>query len=184
MTTDETFKKIVFICNRLMVQSLPGQHQGKQYDAYLISEAANLYLRSRNAYRALRSILILPNEKTLRASLENFPQLVTQVSVFELSSTFNDHHKFAFISADEIYVRPAVRYGGGHVMGFAQNHKTPTPPKTVLALMINFLQGFVARLAPVTNLTHQFLVELLLTVVKIIHEAEGGGGGGGMYLGW
>ena len=52
-TSDETNKKITFICNQLLVNSYPGQHQGKQYDAYLISEAANLYLRSRNAYRAL-----------------------------------------------------------------------------------------------------------------------------------
>ena len=65
-TNDELNKKIIFICHQLLVSSYPGEHQGKQYDVYLISEACNLYLRSRNAYRALRTILILPNERTLR----------------------------------------------------------------------------------------------------------------------
>ena len=62
------------------------------------------------------------------------------------------------------------------MIGCAQNHVTPTPAKTVLAFMINSLKGspaFVARLAPVTNLKHEFLVELLLLVVKIIHDAGG-----------
>ena len=57
---DDTRKKLEFICTRLSTHSLPGQHQGKQYSPFLLSEAANLYLRSRNAYRALRLILILP----------------------------------------------------------------------------------------------------------------------------
>ena len=61
--------------------------------------------------------------------------------------------------------------------GFAQNQDTPTPARTVLALMINFLRGtpaFVARLIPVVNLKHAFLVNLLLTLVEIIHRAGWG----------
>ena len=38
----------------------------KANNTFLLSEAANLYLRSRNAYRALRLILILSHEKTFR----------------------------------------------------------------------------------------------------------------------
>ena len=78
--------------------------------------------------------------------------------------------KFVFISADEIYVKPAIRYRGGNVLGFAQKHDTTTPAKTVLAAMINFLRGspaFVARLMPVANLKHAFLVDLLLVLVSI-----------------
>ena len=145
----------------------------------MISEAAIFYLRSRNAYRLLRSILILPNEKTLRAFFGKFASAgdsseCIQAIIDVFSTLDHDHRKF--VSADEIYVKPAIRYRGGHVIGFAQNHDAPTPAKTVLVLMINFLRGtpaFVARLALVTNLKHEFLVELLLTVVKIIHE-EGG----------
>ena len=91
-------------------------------------------------------------------------------------STLEDHEKFVFISADEIYVKPAIRYRGGNVLGFAQNHDTPTPAKIVLAAVINFLRGspaFVARLVPVANLKHEFLIDLLLVLISIIHEPGG-----------
>ena len=178
--TNETNKKILFICNQLMVQSLPGQHRGKQYDAYLISEAVNLCLRSRNAYRALRTILVLPHERTLRrffgkfASAGDAGECIQAIN--DVSTLDNDQQNFVFRSADEIYVKPAIRYRAGHVIDFAKNHETPTPAKTVLALMINFLQGasaFVARLVLVADLKHEFSVDLLLSVVEIIHDAGG-----------
>ena len=56
----------MYICNELLVSSYPDQHQGKQYDSYLISEATNLYLRTRNAYRVLQTISILSNKSTFR----------------------------------------------------------------------------------------------------------------------
>lgn len=49
-TSDSTRKKIEFLCNQLTAHSFPGQHQGKKYDPYVISDAINLFLRSRNAY--------------------------------------------------------------------------------------------------------------------------------------
>ena len=91
-------------------------------------------------------------------------------------SSLQEQQKFVYISADEIYVKPAVRFRASNVIGFAQNQDTPTPARTVLALMINFLRGtpaFVARLIPVVNLKHAFLVDLLLTLVEIIHQAGG-----------
>ena len=180
-TSDELNKKIIFICHQLLVSSYPGEHQGKQYDVYLISEACNLYLRSRNAYRALRTILILPNERTLRDFFGKFGSAGDASeciqAVNDVFSALDDiHKKIVFISADEIYVKPAIRYRGGHVIGFAQNQETPMPAKTVLAFMINFLKGspaFVARLSPVTNLKHEFMMELLIVVVTIIHDAGG-----------
>ena len=126
LTTEETSRKIKFIVTQLMIQALPGQHQGIKYDAYLISEAVNLYLRSRNAYRALKIILVLPHEKTLRRFFGKFASAgdagECNKAIHDVLSTLEkDHTKFVFISADEIYVKPAIRYIGGHVIGFAQN---------------------------------------------------------------
>lgn len=172
--------KLNFICAQLSAHALPGQHQGKSYDAYLISESVNLYLRSRNAYRALRSILVLPHEKTLRSFFGKFGSAGSAgecvQAVIDVFSTLNHQQKLTFISADEIYVKPAIRYRGGNVIGYAQNHDSPTPAKTVLALMVNFLRGspaFVARIAPVANLKHDFLVDLLLVILSVIHESGG-----------
>ena len=90
--------------------------------------------------------------------LENLT--LQEVDVFY---TLEDHEKFVFISADEIYVKPAIRYRGGKMLAFAQNQ-------------INFLRGFpafVARLVPVVNLKHEFLVDRLLVLISIIHVSGG-----------
>ena len=50
----------------------------------------------------------------------------------------------------------------------------PTPAETVLALMINFVchtPAFVARLSPVLNLKHEYLLNIILDLVKTIHKA-------------
>ena len=96
--------------------------------------------------------------------------------VRDVFSSLEESHKFIFISADEIYVKPAIRYRVSHVIGYAQNRETPTPAKTVLALMINFLRGkpaFVARLSPLRDLEHQYLFDTLLHLVDVIHKAGG-----------
>ena len=36
-------------------------------------------------------------------------------------------------SADEIYVKPAISFRAGHIIGNAQNQEQPTAAKTVLA---------------------------------------------------
>ena len=123
-TNDATTKKITFICNQLKVCAKPGKHQGKQYESYLISEAANLYLRNRNSYRALRTILTLPNEKTLRSFFGKFGTAGDEAECVQaindvINSLSSNKKKIVFISADEIYVKPAIRFRGGHVIGFA-----------------------------------------------------------------
>ena len=94
----------------------------------------------------------------------------------DVFASLEEHEKYVFISADEIYVKPSIRFRAGHVIGFAQNQETPTPAKTVLALMINFVRGapaFVARVSPVLNLKHEYLLNIILDLVKVIHSAGG-----------
>lgn len=174
-------KKLNFICAQLKAHTFTRQHQGKKYDVYLIYEAINLFLRSRNAYRALRTILILPCENTVRSFFGKFgiagsEQECIQVVSDVFSSLDNECDKHVFISADEIYVLPTIRLRASHVLGFAQNKDTPVPAKTVLALMINFLRGkpaFVARLSPVRDLEYKYLFDELLRLLGIIHKAGG-----------
>ena len=116
----------------------------------------------------------------MRSFLEKFGTADNETEciqvVRDVFSSLEESHKFVFISADEIYVKPAIRYRAGHVIGYAQNRETPTPAKTVLALMINFLRGkpaFVARLSPVRDPEHQCLFDTLLHLVDVIHKAGG-----------
>ena len=85
--------------------------------------------------------MILPNEKTLRSFFGKFNSAGSASeciqAVIDVFSALEDSEKIVFISADEIYVKPAIRYRSGNVIGFAQNHDTPTPAKTVLCAMIN-----------------------------------------------
>ena len=178
-TSHSMNKRIEFLSNQLIAHSSYG-HMGKKYDPYMISDSVNLYLRSRNAYKALRSLLILPSDKTIRSFWGKFGSAGNENEciqvVADVFGTLQEHEKFVYISADEIYVKPSIRYRGGLVIGFAENQETPTAARTVLALMINFLGGtpaFVARISPVLDLKHEYLENLLMNLVTTIHKAGG-----------
>ena len=56
------------------------------------------------------------------------------------------------------------------------NEDTPSPAKTILALMINPIQGapaFVARLFPVNNFQAHFLYAQLKILTNLIHDCDG-----------
>ena len=153
---------------------------GYRYDRECVLEAINLFLRSRCAYKSLRGILILPSQKYLRSY---FGKLGSPGSFNECKEVIDrvflkldDNKKICFISADEIYVKPANRFRGNHIVGMAVNQDQPCPAKTVLTLMVNPIFGapaFVARLLPVNNLTAEFLFEQLQILINIIHESCG-----------
>ena len=76
---------------------------------------------------------------------------------------------------DEIYIKPAVRYTCRHVIGFSVDDPQK-PASTVLAILIAPLMGapaFVARLFPLSSLDAPFLIEQILAVINIVHEASG-----------
>ena len=172
-------QSIEFVCTQLIGLSANGVH-GNIYDAHAISQALNLFLRSIGAYKALRQILILSHEKTLRSFFGKFGSAGNEKeclqAVQDVFSVLNGQEKFVYISAEEIYVKPAIRFRVGHISGFAQNQEKHTAAKTVLALMINFMLGtpaFVARLIPVLNLKHTFLWDTLRALMTIVHQAGG-----------
>ena len=155
----------------------PGGHR---YDATIVRDSLEIYLRSRSAYKALRDFLVLPCDKVLKSY---FGKLGTAGSsnecikvVGNVFSELADTEKFCYISADEIYVKAAVRYRGGQVIGLGVDEDPPKPAKTILALMINFLYkipAFIARLIPVTSLKAELLEKQLILLIQIIHNAGG-----------
>ena len=93
---------------------------GRRYTHENITAALNIFLRSRCAYNALREILILPSEKHLKSF---FGKLGTPSSLNECKEViekvfaeFNDKQKLCFITAGEIYIKPAILFRGNHII--------------------------------------------------------------------
>ena len=87
----------------------------------------------------------------------------------------DDNKKIYFISADEVYVKPAIEFRGDHTVGMAVNQGQLCPAKTVLTIMNNPIfsaHAFVARLLQVNNLAAEFLFEQLPILINIIHESS------------
>ena len=75
---------------------------------------------------------------------------------------------------DEVHIKPAVRYQGNHVIGFAIDE--PKPAKTILALMVWPILGglaFVARLLPVYCLENELLFDQINMLIRIMHDSLG-----------
>ena len=87
---------------------------GRKCNANDIREALEIFLRSRNAYRALRDYLILPCDKTLKSCFGKFGSTGNseecKSSVGNVFSELDGQENYCFITADEIYVKAAVRY--------------------------------------------------------------------------
>ena len=84
--------------------------------------------------------------------------------------------KLCDITADEIYVKASVRYRVGNIIGLSVDQDPPKPAKTILGLMVNFLYGtpgFIARLLPLFSLNAEFLMEQLVLLIQIVHDAGG-----------
>lgn len=170
--------QIEFLCKQMI--QLGAKHKGHRYEEYHIRKAMNIFFRSRNCYNALRKYLVLPCDNTLR---NYFGKLGTVGSMEEcktvVKNVFDELHgldKVCFITADEIYVKPAVRYRANHIIGMAVDQEPPKPARTVLAFMLNFLFGtpaFVARLLPVLTLKSDFLLEQVMLLMQTIHEVGG-----------
>ena len=74
---------------------------------------------------------------------------------------------------DEVYVKPSVRFRGGHLIGHAED-KPDHLARTVLALMLKPLmsrESFIIRLIPVHTLTAEFLLNILKqSLLRLLEE--------------
>ena len=119
----KNIKQISFLYNQLICHG----NKGQRYSQENINIALEIYLRSSNCYRSLRELLILPHPRTLK---RYFGKLGTPGSggecatvVENVFSALDDKQRRCYITADEMYVWPAIRYQGGHVIGYAANEE-------------------------------------------------------------
>ena len=142
---EEDRRQIIFIGKQLL---LFNRHR---YSSDDMAEAINLYLRSRNSYRALRELLVLPCRNTIcdyfgkngiAGGIKECERTLKKVF-----SSLNHGQKNCFIYFDEIHIKPGLQYQGKYVFGNAQNTDTPVPAKTILAIIINPSYGAPAFIA-------------------------------------
>ena len=172
--SEDERRQVFFIGKQLM---LFNRHRFTSDD---MAEAINLYLRSRNSFRALRELLILPSHNTI---CDYFGKIgiagsdkECERTLKKVFSNLNDGQKHCFISFDEIHIKPGFQYQGKYVFGNAQNTDVPVPAKTILAVMINPSFGapaFVARLVPVSCLKADYLFTILNPIIELIHKCGG-----------
>ena len=166
-------KKLAFLGKQ--VQSL----NKNTYSTSDMIEAMNLYLRSRSSYRELRKKLNLPCRNTLYKFFGNIgiPGGLKECgrTLDEVFKSLNNGQKQCFLSFDEISVKASINYQGKYIMGNSFN-KAEDPATSMLAVMVNPSFGqppFVARLVPVHNMDAEFLYEILIEVLEMIHEYGG-----------
>ena len=175
---DSKRRKLTFIGKQLISLTV-GKH-GKRYTAESMTDAINLYLRSRSSYRALRELLDLPHRNTI---YEYFGKLGLAGSLDECERTvkrvfesLNEGERNCFITFGEIHIKPGLYYQGRYVLGDALNQDSPCPATTMLALMLNPFFGapaFIGRLIPVHKLCSEFLYEQLVQLLHCIHNNGG-----------
>ena len=171
-------KQIRFTSNQMILTDTKGE-TGRRYTLENITAALNIFLRSRSAYKVIREILVLPSEKHLKSSFGklNTPDSLNECKdvIQKVFSGLIDTQTLCYVTADEIYIKPEIRFRGNHIVGMSVNEDTPSPAKTILALMINPILGapaFVARLFPVNNLQADFLYAQLKLLTNIIHDCD------------
>ena len=172
--SEEDRRQISFIGKQLL---LFNRHR---YTSQHMAEAINLYLRSRNSYRALRELLVLACRNTIcdyfgKNGLAGGANECER-TIKNVFSSLNHEQRNCFISFDEIHIKPGLQYQGKYVFGNAQNTDKPVPAKTIVPVMINPSHGapaFVARLIPVLCVVADFLFTILNTIIKLIHESGG-----------
>ena len=149
---------------------------GRRYSAKLTLTSLNLYLRNKNCYKLLRSILPFPHSKSLTFNLGPFHQTASEdESQRTCRLVFQDSiRKECGVILDEVHVAPSIHNHGDHIVGYSED----VPDKlarTVLAIMVKPLfskkRAFVLRLIPIYSLKADYLQELLKQALDIIHKS-------------
>jgi hypothetical protein len=152
---------------------------GRRFSSHTTHYATQLFISSRNAYRVASTYLSLPSARTLYQHIGRVCEIAhdseCDQTIAAAFSAFNGLQKDCFILFDEMYVKPSIRYRGGHVFGQAVDEPQEAA-RTVLAIMVQPMMGapaFVCRLIPMHKLSAVFLHCTITSVIESIHRHSG-----------
>ena len=156
-------RRILFLARQL--ELCVYSENGRRYLPSDFKSAIELFIRSRNCYKALKDFLVLPHPKTIKSL---FGKLSDPGSIQECQEIVKN------VLLDEVYLKPSVRYCGDHIIGQAVDVNKPA--RTMLALMVCPFYGapaFVARIIPIFSICADLIYQQIITLVKIIHDSSG-----------
>lgn len=152
---------------------------GRRYSPQLTSYAVQLFLSSRHAYRVISDYLALPSPRTLYQHISRICDIgqesECEKTIASAMTTFSGLQKWCILLFDEMYIKPSIRYRGGHLLGQATDDSSEVA-RTILAIMIKPMMGapaFVCRLIPIHKLSAEFLHRTLCEVIHVIHRNSG-----------
>jgi hypothetical protein len=152
---------------------------GRRYSPQLTHYAIEIYLSSRNSYRIISQHLSLPCSRTLYAHIGRVCEVGDNSecdrTISSAMHSFIGLQKQCLVLFDEMYVKPSIRFRGGHLLGYSVDDPSQMA-RTILAIMIRPMMGapaFVCRLLPINKLSSKFLFKTLSSVIHCVHRHGG-----------
>lgn len=173
----ELSTEMQFHIEQMQLQLVPTH--GRRYSTRLFRQSLEVYLSSRTTYRLLRNFLSLPHPRTLVSKIGNLGDVGSEDEcaniIRSVLSNLTTSEKRLILMFDEMYVKPSIRFRGGHIIGYSED-KSDEIAKTILVLMLKPMFGkpaFVCRMIPTFKLSVGTLENAIRNVTKQVHE-EGG----------
>jgi hypothetical protein len=126
------FQNISFLLELLNLSMV--HPSGRRYSLNLVHIAIEIFLSSRCCYRVLSNFLPLPHFSSFKKQLCGLNNVGTLKECQKLISNVFDsiepRQRNCIAMFDEMYIKPSVRYRGGHLLGYSVD-KPSQPAKTI-----------------------------------------------------
>jgi len=114
------------------------------YSSVVVRYALTVYLISNSAYRALRNFLHLPHPKTIMRKIGTMQDVGSQRECSAVIRTvfenLTNEEKQVTLIFDEMYISPAARFRGGHIIGHSEDNPNEIA-RTLFAVMVKPMFG-------------------------------------------
>jgi hypothetical protein len=177
-TIQQNLNRSTFLYDQLRLHSIPAE--SRRYLPTTILQSIRLYLTGSASYAEMRKILCLPHPNIL---FKNIGSVQTVGGKRDCETIVGGYFSIltqaqrqnCILIFDEIYIKPSLRFRGGHLLGQAEDDQHRCA-RTILAIMVKPMLGatpFIARLIPIYSLRAQYLKDQLESVSSIIENAGG-----------
>ena len=128
----------------------------------------------------MRKYLALPVSETIAKYIGPFDTIGSHEEAIKTTKLFFSDKQiipYCTLMFDEIYLKPSLRYRGGHLIGYSTDEPNKLA-KTALVFMTRVIfksqpNSFLLRIIPVFKLTANVLFESVLSCLRLLHEAGG-----------
>lgn len=160
-----------FIQEQLQILSTPAN--GRRYTKNVLIFAAELLCTSPAAYRLLRNsnVILLPHETLVRDLMNKSLQDGKLKSLFE---RLLPEQRLVNLLFDEVKLKRALRFSGGHIVGHATNSEELATSALVIEMICHHGgPRLVVRIIPVACLSAEQLKDVLLEAALLVANHGG-----------